>query len=71
VRTVRRLYKEFESGGDYCIGIVQLYEGQGYRFLPQVSGRRGSVKVWPSADSCIPRWAKKMADREDIVQPES
>lgn len=34
----------------------------GWRFIPAVTGRKGSRKSWPTAEECIPRWANKMGD---------
>ena len=31
----------------------------GWRFLPNVSGRKGSRRARPTAHDCIPRWAFK------------
>lgn len=41
------------------IGCVVEYQ-DGYRFMPKISGRKPSRKVWLHPDACIPRWAKMM-----------
>lgn len=40
------------------IGHVVKFQ-DGYRFLPAVSGHRGSRKAWPSVTACIPKWTEK------------
>lgn len=37
-----------------------IREVDGYRFLPNVNGRKGSRKAWPSANQAIPRWTEDM-----------
>ena len=34
--------------------------GEGFGFIPFTSARKPSRKLWPSAESCIPAWAKKL-----------
>lgn len=61
-----------ENGGRFVavVGRIVEYDG-GYRFLSNVSGHKSSRKVWPSANSCIPRWTEKLGfltllDKEDF-----
>jgi hypothetical protein len=43
-----------------CIGQLVGTEN-GWRFVPWISGRKGSRKFYTSADQALPSWAKKMA----------
>ena len=40
---------------------------RGWRFIPGVSGRKTSRRVWPTWEACVPRWVgypdKCMSDR--------
>lgn len=44
------------------IGRCVHTPGQGWRFLPNTSGRRPSRRAWPSAVDCVPAWAMKLSD---------
>ena len=46
----------------------------GYRFLSNVSAHQSSRKVWPTANSCIPKWTEKcgftaLLERHEFQQP--
>jgi len=46
---------------DACILGRVNFNGEGYRFLPNVSGRKASRKLHDSISDCIPLWAAKLS----------
>lgn len=45
------------GGPDQMVRIGTVaWVGNGYRFTPNVSGRKPSRKVHPTLDACLPRW---------------
>lgn len=41
------------------IGNCSYTSDRGWRFLSAVSTHGNSRKFWPSAEACIPRWARQ------------
>lgn len=43
---------------------------EAWRFLPNVAGRQPSRRTWPTAEACIPRWARagftRLLDRDEF-----
>jgi len=52
----------FLMKGDAVLGTCQPYT-DGYRFIPNLSGRRPSRRSYPTANACVPAWALKLSDR--------
>lgn len=43
-------------GDGILLGTI-FENSQGWRFIPNISGRATSRKAWPTANAAIPRWA--------------
>jgi len=51
-------YKRLVHPNGFVLGTACPYEG-GWRFVPNVSGRKPGKKASPSPEACLPGWAKK------------
>lgn len=50
---------ELKHPNGYVLGYAVEDVTGWWRFLPRVSGRRPSAKTYPSADACLPPWARR------------
>lgn len=50
-----------KTGDPSFVGVVGriVQQGDGYRFLSNMSAHGNSRKAWPSANACIPKWTDK------------
>jgi hypothetical protein len=55
------IYRSSRTGGEPILlgRCARVASGDGWVFLPNVSGRKASRKVWPTWADAIPRWARK------------
>ena len=58
----RYLVRDTATGTAVLVGCCS-HGRQGWRFIPRVSGRKTSRRAWPTAETCIPRWAKSNRNR--------
>jgi len=52
---------ELKHPNGFVLGVAQYQttSGGGWRFFPNVAGRMPSRRAYPSADACLPPWAKR------------
>lgn len=48
-------FRSLADGSEYRLGTA-CERASGWRFLPNVSSRRGSRKDHPTFEKCLPRW---------------
>ena len=58
----RYLVRDTATGVIVLVGCCSHGRG-GWRFIPHVSGRKTSRRAWPTAEACIPHWAKSCRNR--------
>lgn len=61
-----RFYRRLNDGSRGLLGTAR-YSERGWRFQPNLSGRKPSRRFWPTMEACLPRWVGPGAEREEIA----